>query len=119
MALVDVKQHYMQITNQYFEMLSDIKDLEDAYKDGMLSEDQILQAKEMLEAVKSQYMTWSSIMYDLNTPKRKSKMEKFRQQNKDIEEELKGYLPEELIDENYNVLTRFKEYVRQLKKERE
>ena len=118
MALVDIKQHYMQITNQYFEMLRDTKDLEDAYKDGMLSEEQILQAKEMLEVVKNTYMTWSSIMYDLSKPKRKSKMKKFREQNKDIEEGLKGYTSEEIIDENFNVLTKFKEYVKEQKEER-
>lgn len=118
MALIDVKLYYTKIESQYFEMLNDVKDLEEAFKDGILSESQILQAKEMLDKVKTQYLTWSAMMFELNKPKRKHKIKKYKRQNKGVEEVLGGYTPNDIIDENTDVLVKFKQYVKQLKDER-
>lgn len=117
MALVDVKEYYKKLEEQYFEMLDDIKDLDEACKDGILSEEQVKQAKSNFEDIKENYLRTSYIMFLLAQPKRKSKIDKYLKSNKDLYEYLKGNREEDVYKENEDCLVRLRKYVKEMKGE--
>ena len=48
MAVKDVKEYYYKMLAQYLEMKADLADFEQALKDGFITEDQVVEAKEEL-----------------------------------------------------------------------
>lgn len=118
MALIDVKQYYEQVEKQYFEMLGDVKDLDEAFQNNIISEEQINQAHDMLDSVKSNYLRLSYIMLEFAKPRRKSKIKKFMKSNKDLYDSLEGHTKDDVLDENYDALKNFRKYVKELKGEK-
>ncbi len=118
MAIIDVKQYYYDVLNQYLEMKEDIVDFEEALKDGYITEDRLEEVKKDIFIVKENLDRLSYIMHLLNLPKRKSKHNKYRGQNSKLEnyfEENKA-TSKNVIDENTNVLKHFKDAIVEIKK---
>ena len=120
MALIDVKQYYEQVEKQYFEMLGDVKDLDEAFQNNIISEEQINQAHTMLDSVKSNYLRLSYIMLEFAKPRprRKFRIKKFMKSNKDLYDNLKGHTKDDVLKENSDVLKNFKEYIKELKEKK-
>lgn len=78
MALIDVKEYYYKMLEQYLEMKDDLADFEQAVKDGHITEDQLVLVKEDFAAVEQNYQRLTYIMYLFELPKRKRKKIKFK-----------------------------------------
>lgn len=121
MALVDLKLYYLKVQEQYFEMLSDSKDFDEALKGGYVTEEQVAQANSMLGRVKENYDRLSYIMLLLNKPKRRNRVNPFilSKENKALVNYCRNnYSTKDLvIDENTNVLQQFKQFVKEYKNE--
>lgn len=115
MARRDVISYYLDIQNQYFEMLADVKDLEEAVKNGELPEDRIAQAQEWIEVIKENYNRISYIMFLLNAPNKKEKKTKYMKQNKDLVKALEPYSETAVLDENADVLKGLKKMLKETK----
>lgn len=113
MAKRDIVNYYISVQNQYFEMLSDVKDIESALKDGHFTQEQYEQALSMVEGVKSNYETLSYIMLLLNEPARGSKKANFRKRNKKVYDYLSKSSDCYIKSENEDALKKLKELIKE------
>ena len=118
MALKHVKEYYLQCQAQYFEMLADAKDFDEALKGGLILQEQFDQAQSLLNVVKENYERLSYIMFLFNKPKNNKKVKKFEKQNASICNyfENSNSKKEDVLLENKNVLTEFKKLISEVKK---
>lgn len=117
MALIDVKQYYYDVLNQYLEMKEDIADFEEALKAGYITEDKLEEVKKDIYIVKENLDRLSYVMHLFNLPKRKSKQEKYKKQNIKLEKyfEENAATSKQVIEENTNVLKHFKDSINKFK----
>lgn len=80
MSKRDVDEYYQKVCSDYVEMLNTLTDMEEAFKQNMVSENQLEQVKQMVIPLRNNYMTLSWIMYLLNKPSRKEKAQMFDRQ---------------------------------------
>ena len=119
MALIDVKEYYYTMLNQYLEAKNDLKDFESALQDGYITEDRLVGVQEEVEKLKSNLDRIQYIMYLFELPKRKGKKAKFIAAN----EELEKYFTEHKVnlksitDENTSTLTGLRAEIKKLKEE--
>ena len=73
MAKRHVVDYYNKVAEQYLEMVSALKDLEDECNNKLVEPERVEQIKKMIEPIKNNYMTWSYMMYLLNLPNREKK----------------------------------------------
>ena len=78
MALKDVKKYFQQVESQYHEMFENIKDLQEAYDQGIVSEEQFNQYSFQIQQIKQNYDRLGYIMYLFTLPKRDKKKNKLR-----------------------------------------
>ena len=120
MAFRDVKKYYIEVQNQYFEMLENAKDFDEALKAGLVDQAQFDQAKNYLDRLKENYDRLTYIMFLFNKPHRNKKISQDNVKNKDFY----AYLEEnnatskKVIDDNTYVLKEFKKFVEDIKKEK-
>lgn len=81
MAVRDVINYYAQVESQYQEMLADVKDYEQAFNTGEISEEKYEQALQLVDGIKSNYERLSYIMFLLTKRKKYAK----RSLTKDVE----------------------------------
>ena len=55
MALIDFKRYMFQVEAQYVEMKEDLKDFEQALKDGYITEDKLVSVREYVEMLEQNY----------------------------------------------------------------
>ena len=115
MAKNDVIHYYQTMEAQYFEMLQDVKDFDEALKAGIVSEEQFQQAQSLLETIKTNYERLSYIMLLLNEPRRKKKKSKFKNNHLPLYKYLEPSSKEYIEMENQDALKRFKDYVKSVK----
>lgn len=84
MAKKHVDEYYNQITNQYHEMLQDIKDFEQDCAKGLVEPERVERLKEQIAPIKQNWERWTFMMFLLNKPTRESKVPRYRQQNKKL-----------------------------------
>lgn len=119
MALIDVKEYYYTMLNQYLEAKNDLKDFESALQDSYITEDKLVGVQEEVEKLKSNLDRIQYIMYLFELPKRKGKKAKFIVAN----EELEKYFAEHKVnlksitDENTSTLTGLRAEIKKLKEE--
>ena len=82
MSVKDVKRYYDQISEQYLEMLQDIRDLEQEAAENIIEPERIERLKDQIAPIKQNYERWSYMMFLLNRPSRKEKHRRYEQQNK-------------------------------------
>lgn len=110
MGLKAVKKYYLECQEQYLEMLKDAKDFDDAIKQGLIDQSQFDQAQTLLNRVKENYERLSFIMYLFSQPNRSSKVAKFNNQNKNLNNYFEGSSASSqyVMKENDDVLKEFK-----------
>ena len=119
MSVKDVKKYYAQVEQQYFEMNQTAKELNEECAKGNVPQSMVDQAQAMTLPLKQNYERLSYIMYLLLKPNRTSKEKWYKKQYK----KMGGYFQEvyatekDCIDEDTDVLKKFKDYVNGIKEE--
>lgn len=116
MAKKHVINYYKQVQDTYFEMLNDVADFDQAYKDGIISQEQFDNAQILLEKIKDNYERLSYILLLLNQPSKKEKLKKFKNQNKKVYSYLENVSQDKSISESEDALKELKELIRKEKK---
>ena len=88
MAVKDVEHHYSEICEQYHEMMDILREMEESLADDMISPERVEQLKAQIEPIKNTYEQFSYWMFLLHQPQRKSKVARYRKQNKKLLEKL-------------------------------
>lgn len=88
MAVKHIIDYYDKVCSDYTEMLNTLNDMEDAFNQNMVSEEQLNQVKKMIEPIKQNYMTLSWIIYLLNQPTRKEKEKGYERRMKKFTSQL-------------------------------
>ena len=109
MARKDVLIYFSQVENQYLEMRQDVKDYEEAYKKGEISEETYTQAMESVEIIKQNYERLAYIVFLLNAPNRDKKKEKYKKANKKLVGALSNCSDYAIFNENADALRKLKE----------
>lgn len=84
MAKKDVDKYFDQICKDYHELIETLHDMEEEAAKGLLDPDKLIQMKSYIEPIKVNWQRISYIMYLLNMPSKKSKQERYRNQNKKL-----------------------------------
>lgn len=77
MALMDVKEYYYTMLSQYVEAKEDLKDFEQAFADGYVTEDRLESIKEDLANIKNNLDRIQYIMYLFELPRKKKNKTRF------------------------------------------
>lgn len=104
MSIKHFNEYYDQICNQYFQLQQTLQDLSEEVSNGMVEPERIEQIKQTILPVENNYKTLSYIKYLLNMPNKKSKLNKYKNQQKKLVEISKGKTKEDLINQNNQIL---------------
>lgn len=115
MAKRDVVNYYLSVQKQYFEMLDDVKDYEEALAQGKFTQEQNEQARALVEAVKENYDRLSYIILLLQEPNREKKKAGFRNQNAKVYDYLSMSSDSYIKSENEDILKRLKKLISEAK----
>jgi hypothetical protein len=115
MARKDVINYFLEQQGVYLELISNVKDLDEAFKKGQLSEEQIKIAKEDINIAKNNYDRIAYIIMLLNKPKDKANRKKEEQFNKNLYDSLHGASREAVLDESKDALLDFKKLIKESK----
>lgn len=115
MARRHVINYFLQVQQQYFEMLENVTLLDKAVKEGKVTEEQFKDAQESLFVLKTNYERIAWIIMLLNKPNKKSKKESLYNQR--WYEELKGASKEAILNENKDALADFKKILLEVNKD--
>lgn len=117
MAIKDVKHYFYTMLAQYLEEKQNLADFEEALKDGLITEDQMQEAKETVAGLETNYYRLAYIMYLFDMPNRGSKKAAYVKQYKSILKELEalGADIESVKKENSDALIHFKTALEALK----
>lgn len=115
MAKRDVVLYFLQVQNQYMEMLDNVKDLESALKNKHIEQEQFDNMQRDIALIKENYERLVYILMLLNKPNRKNKQSKEENINKQWYDYLKGASKEAILDENRDALVDFKKMVKEFK----
>ena len=113
MSRKHVIEYYKSVESQYFDLLNDAEDMQQAVKDKILSESQLEEFTKLIDKVKTNYTRLSYIMYLLDLPNKKSKENRNSKQYKKTKKLFNGLnaTSEDIIEENKYILNQFKELV--------
>ena len=84
MSKKDVDAYYDTITEQYKEMLQDIRDFEQEASEGLVEPERVDRLKEQIAPIKQNWERWTYMMFLLNQPERKSKHKAYQERNKKL-----------------------------------
>lgn len=115
MAITHVKSYFKEVEAQYFEMLADLKDFEDGYKEGYITKEQIDQAEKYIEVLKNNYERLAYVMFLFNKPRKASARKSFNKTNKVLSNYLEPSSESAIKAENENVLVNLRKYIKELK----
>jgi len=82
MAKKDFDEYYEQVANEYAEMLDSLREMEQLAEDKVVNPDKVEEIRKAVEPLKNNYMTLSWVMFLLNQPVKKKKVERYRNQQK-------------------------------------
>lgn len=105
MSVKALELEYKKVSDQYHEMLSDIKDIEKEAAEGLCDPELVSRLQEQIKPIKQNYEWWSWVMYILHQPQRKEKESKYRKTNQKLVASLsKASTPEARLHEGSNAL---------------
>ena len=116
MAIKDVQEYYFTMLNQYLEEKQNLEDFEAVLKEGLITEEQFLDAKQNVLSLENNYHRLAYIMFLLNMPKKRSKQKIYVKQYKTILTELKrlGCDLDSIKNENSDSLILLKKALKKL-----
>ena len=111
MAVKHIKEYYQKVCTDYTEMLQTLTDMEDAFNQNLVSEEQLNQIKEMIKPIKQNYMTLSWIIYLLDKPQRDEKKQMYDRQMTKFKSNLDESRNEAgVLKEDSDILEKLKKY---------
>lgn len=113
MAKRDVVEYFLQVQNEYLELIDNVKEFDKELKAGNVTEEQLIIAQNSANIIKENYDRIAYILVLLNKPNRRSKKED--ESSKQWYSYLKGASKESIIDENRDALVDFKKLVKEIK----
>ena len=109
MSVRDIKIYYDEISDQYHEMMDNLRYLEEELKKNVVEPERVDQLKKIIIPLKDNYERWSYMMFLLNKPNKKSKQKRYEQQNKSKLAGLaKDNSVEKTIEQNTTVINNIK-----------
>ena len=84
MSVKALELEYKKVSDQYHEMLTDIKDIERDAAEGICDPELVSRLEEQIKPIKQNYEWWSWVMYILHQPQRKEKQPKYRKTNQKL-----------------------------------
>lgn len=106
--LKDFYKYYKQVSRDYADMKSELKDMEEELANSMVSPEQLEQMKLMIQPIKQNYEMLSYVAYLLNMPTKKQKKFRYRQQQKALLEISKT--EDQVLAEDKEALNNLKEF---------
>lgn len=116
MSRKHVVTYYKAMEEQYFELLSETKDMDEAVKTGFLPEDRMNIFMNYVDKLKSNYTRLSYIMYLLDLPNKPSKEKRNARSRESLNKSFQqlNSTQEQVVNENRDVLTEFKRYCKDI-----
>lgn len=111
MALRHVNQYFLEIENQYFEMLDDLKELKELYAEHKIDDITYNQVSDEVTVLKQNYERIAYILFLLKQPNKKNKGE--AKISKSWYDALKYSSKEAIVNENNDVLKHIKELIKE------
>lgn len=104
-----VEKYYKEISDQYHEMIENLKDLEKEVLNELVEPERLERLKADIAPLKANWERWTYMMFLLNEPQRKRKHEAYRRANKKMIENLDpANSIENVLQENRDVLSSMK-----------
>ena len=105
MAVKDVKAYYEEVSTQYMEMTSELKDFTELAQNNMFPPERLEQIEKTIQPLKRNYEMLSYVIFLLNKPNRKQKAKKYEKcQSKVIKNLEKCNTQEGVLQENKVVI---------------
>ena len=115
MAKRDVNLRFLQVEQEYLEMVSLLNDLKQDLENNSIDPEYYMERSGMIEEevekIKTQYFFWAEAIYELNKPNRKDK-----RISKDMEEWHKSFMSiakDAIMNEDLDVLKQLKELIKE------
>ena len=120
MALKQVKEYYRGIEKLYFELVSDLREMESEFKKGNISQEDLEKLMTPVQNIKDNYLRLSYIMHLFYQPNRKKKVPRYEKEEHklvDVFKENRVDKDSDLEDNRY-ALDQFKKHLEEFKKEK-
>lgn len=116
MSVKHVKRYFSDICDLYHELLENVKDMQEAAEQGLISPERFEEYKKTIEPVKTNYERWSYMIFLLNMPNKKDKERKYKKQRKEeIEEFTKLQQDKVALIESREALDKADDFVKSIK----
>lgn len=113
MALRDVKEYYLKEMEQYVSIARDLKDVENDYKEGNMTQEQYDNIVATLNPIIYNLNVLTYILYLFNLPKDKKHRAEYIKQNNKYVKKLSSFnaTQPQLLDDSIDAIKKFKELV--------
>lgn len=121
MSVKHIKKYYNDIQKMYFELVSDLKEMESELKAGTCTEEELNNLLLPVKGIEENYKRLSYIMYLLYQPNRDSKKDKYNKANKEIYKFFNdnGLTKEKEVEKEKNNLKEFRDNLKQFISDKE
>lgn len=115
MSVKHVKDYYLKIEDMYIELLEDLKEMEEDFKKGECTEEELNNLLKPVNSIKDNYQRLAYVMYLLAQPNRDKKKAKYNKQNKNLVSEFNrlGISQDIELDESRDALKEFKKNLKE------
>lgn len=119
MALKQVKDYYKGIEKLYFELVNDLREMEEEFKEGNVTEEELNKLLIPVNNIKDNYLRLSYILHLFYQPNKDKKVSKYNNQHKDLVNVFKEnkITKEQELENSRYALDEFKKNLDDFKKE--
>lgn len=110
MSKKDVNTYFNKICEDYHELIETLHEIEEEASKGLLSPEKLQQMKDYIEPIKINWQRISYIMYLLNKPQKKTKVNRYKNQNQKLIHE--NSTLNDVHKENYDYINKIKQDIR-------
>lgn len=104
MSVKDVRKYYAEISEQYEQMISEIRDFEQEAMNGMFEPEKLDEIKQRIQPLKTNFERIAYIIFLLDKPNKKKKEKSYIKRNKKKLSKLTNATTEAVKEENNEVL---------------
>lgn len=119
MSLKHVRDYYKGIEKLYFELVSDLREMEQEFKEGNVTEEELNKLLIPVNNIKDNYLRLSYILHLFYQPNKEKKVPKYNNQHKDLINTFKEnkITKEQELESSKYALDEFKKNLDDFKKE--
>lgn len=112
MSVKDVKEYANVIYKDFHESIVLLKEAEEMYNENVISEERFNAIKDSVEPIRTNYARISYILYLLDRPNRKEKINKYNKQRQDLLNTFNNSNEKAIHEENVNALNNLSSLVK-------